>query len=200
VSDRILLIEDDADLFSLLKYNLEKEYKVNIEANHAILAGHTFQHEIAYAVNNGILGSIDMNRGDPQNGWDTDQFPTTVSETALALYFIFKAGGFSTGGVNFDAKIRRQSIDPADLFHAHIGGMDVCARGLTVAAAMIASGKLAKLVEQRYAGWNGELGKRILAGKTDLAQLDDHVHQRKIEPEPRSGQQERLENLVNSYL
>ncbi len=192
---------DSATVYAFLqKYGLANEIKLNIETNHATLAGHSFEHELAYAAANGILGSIDMNRGDPQNGWDTDQFPNNVSETALALYVIFKHGGFGTGGVNFDAKIRRQSIDPADLFHAHIGGMDVCARGLVIAAAMIESGKLAKLVEQRYAGWNGDLGKRILAGKIDLAQLADHVLQRKLEPTPRSGQQERLENLVNSYI
>jgi xylose isomerase len=192
---------DSATVYAFLqKYGLANEIKLNIETNHATLAGHSFEHELAYAAANGILGSIDMNRGDPQNGWDTDQFPNNVSETALALYVIFKHGGFGTGGVNFDAKIRRQSIDPADLFHAHIGGMDVCARGLVIAASMIESGKLAKLVEQRYAGWNGDLGKRILAGKMDLAQLADHVLQRKLEPTPRSGQQERLENLVNSYI
>jgi xylose isomerase len=192
---------DSAAVFAFLqKYGLAREIKLNIETNHATLAGHSFEHELAYAVANGILGSIDMNRGDPQNGWDTDQFPNNVGETALALYYIFKAGGFTTGGVNFDAKVRRQSIDPADLFHAHIGGMDVCARGLSIAADMIESGRLAKLVEQRYAGWNGELGRRILGGEIDLAHLADHALARKLDPEPRSGQQEMLENLVNAYL
>ncbi|HEY4162788.1 MAG TPA: xylose isomerase, partial [Dongiaceae bacterium] len=192
---------DTASVYGFLKaYGLEKEVKVNIENNHATLAGHSFEHEIALATALGILGSIDMNRGDPQLGWDTDQFPNNVPDTALALYYILKAGGFTTGGLNFDAKIRRQSLDPADLLHAHIGGMDVSARALTIAARMIEDGALGKYVGDRYAGWDGAEGKAIMAGRRSLADLAAQAEQGKSDPRPRSGQQEYLENLVNSYL
>ena len=184
----------------LLKYGLEKEVKLNLEANHATLAGHDFVHELAYAAANGLLGSIDMNRGDLMLGWDTDQFPNNVPEVALALYVVLKAGGFSTGGLNFDAKLRRQSLDPEDLFHAHIGGMDVSARGLLAAAAMLEDGKLAEALDARYAGWDGPLGKDILGGSLSLADLSDKVLADGIEPQPRSGRQEALENLVNRYV
>ena len=147
--------------------------KLNIEANHATLAGHSFEHEIATAVALGVFGSIDMNRGDPQNGWDTDQFPNDVREITTALYYILQGGGFTTGGNNFDAKLRRQSIDPADLFYAHIGGVDTVARGLLNAAAMIERGELAEIVKERYAGWQGELGRAILDGKMTLEALSD---------------------------
>ncbi|HEY6012805.1 MAG TPA: xylose isomerase, partial [Candidatus Limnocylindrales bacterium] len=140
----------------LVRNGLEDEYRLNIEANHATLAGHSFHHEVAYAVANGMLGSIDANRGDPQNGWDTDQFPNDVAEITMAMYHILKAGGFTTGGNNFDAKVRRQSIDAADLFYAHIGGVDTVARGLLNAAAMIERGELARVVTDRYAGWQRE--------------------------------------------
>ena len=192
---------DTAAVFAFLqKYGLDKEIKVNIEANHATLAGHSFEHEVAYAVANGILGSIDMNRGDPQLGWDTDQFPNDVPELALVLYRILRAGGLGTGGLNFDAKIRRQSIDPEDLVHAHIGAIDACARGLEAAAAMIEGGRLSGHVEARYKGWDGPLGHEILAGGTSLDALADRVAAEAIQPEPRSGQQELLENLVNRYV
>ncbi len=184
----------------LCKFGLEDEIKVNIEANHATLAGHTFEHEIAYAVANGIFGSIDINRGDPMLGWDTDQFPNNVPELALALYHIHKDGGLTTGGLNFDAKLRRQSIDPEDLFHAHAGAMDACARALLAAAAMIEDGKLQRAVEERYAGWNGELGRGILGDEASLDSLSEHVLANATEPQPRSGRQEALENLVNTYL
>ena len=151
----------------LLANGLEKEVRLNIEANHATLAGHSFEHEIATAVALGVFGSIDMNRGDPQNGWDTDQFPNDVREITTALYYILKGGGFTTGGNNFDAKVRRQSIEPADLFYAHIGGVDTVARGLLNAAAMIEKGELADIVQQRYAGWQGREGQAILAGEHD---------------------------------
>jgi len=192
---------DTASVFGFLKaYGLEKEIKVNIENNHATLAGHSFEHEIALASALGILGSIDMNRGDPQLGWDTDQFPNNIPETALALYTILQAGGFSTGGLNFDAKIRRQSLDPADLLYGHAGAMDVCARALTIAGRMIEDGALDKHVKDRYAEWDSADGKAILAGKVSLADLAKKVEGSNSDPKPRSGKQEYLENLVNSYL
>ena len=155
----------------LARHGLDGEYRLNIEANHATLAGHSFQHEVAYAVANGMFGSIDANRGDYQNGWDTDQFPNSVDELSLALYEILKGGGFTTGGFNFDAKLRRQSSDRTDLFHAHIGGLDTLARALLVAADMIEAGTLAGMVEARYAGWAGPLGTAILDGSLSLADL-----------------------------
>jgi xylose isomerase len=184
----------------LRRYGLEREVKVNIEANHATLAGHSFEHEIALATALGVFGSIDMNRGDMQSGWDTDQFPNNVPEVALALYYILQAGGLGTGGLNFDAKIRRQSIDPEDLLHAHIGGMDVCARALLMAAAMIEDGALGRAVSERYAAWESPEGHAILAGNRSLADLAARVERDGLEPKPRSGRQEYLENLVNRYL
>jgi xylose isomerase len=181
----------------LLEYGLEREIKLNIEANHATLSGHSVQHELAYAVANGLLGSIDANRGDPQNGWDTDQFPNSPDETTLALYTILQGGGLTTGGFNFDAKLRRQSVAPDDLLHAHVGGMDAIARGLLRAARMIERGDMARFVADRYADWDGHLGREILAGKRSLADLERHVLTRGVEPQPRSGRQEMLENLVN---
>ena len=192
---------DTATVYGFLKrYGLEKEVAVNIEQNHALLAGHTFEHEIVTAQALGIFGSIDMNRGDELLGWDTDQFPNNLPQMALALYHIVQGGGFSTGGLNFDAKIRRQSIDPDDLVIGHAGAMDLCARALLVAERMIADGALASFVEQRYAGWNGTLGRAILGGKRSLDDLAAWVHRTKAEPQPRSGRQEYLEALVNSYL
>lgn len=184
----------------LRKYGLQDEFKLNIEANHATLAGHSFEHELAYATSHGIFGSVDMNRGDPQNGWDTDQFPNNIPEVAMALYIILKAGGLTTGGLNFDAKLRRQSVDPADLFHAHIGGMDTCARALVIAAAMLEDGKLDGTIDSRYGGWDDELGKGILDQNLSMEDLSTHVLSRNIEPQPRSGRQEYLENVVNRYL
>ena len=153
----------------LIKQWAESEYRTNIEANHATLAGHSFHHEVAYAVANGMLGSIDANRGDPQNGWDTDQFPNSVEDLVLPIYEILRHGGMAPGGFNFDAKLRRQSTDRTDLFHAHIGGLDTLARALLVAADLVERGELAELRDQRYAGWNGTLGTAILAGIADLA-------------------------------
>ena len=180
----------------LQQYGLEKEVKVNIEANHATLAGHSFEHEIALAGSLGILGSIDMNKGDAQSGWDTDQFPTNVEETALAMYYILQAGGIGTGGMNFDAKVRRQSLDPADLLHAHAGAMDVCARGLLVAARLIEQQTLSRPLAERYAGWDAPDGRDILAGGQSLAAIADAAEAAGIDPQPRSGRQERLENAV----
>lgn len=179
----------------LRRYGLEREVKVNIEANHATLSGHSFEHEIAMAATFGIFGSIDANRGDPQNGWDTDQFPNSVEETTLAMLAILRAGGFTSGGFNFDAKVRRQSIDAADLLHGHIGGVDTIARALLRAAAIIEDGRLDRFRAARYAGWEAELG-RELAG-LDLAGIADLAVARGFDPQPRSGRQEWLENLVN---
>ncbi len=191
---------DTATVYGFLKrYGLEKEIAVNIEANHATLAGNSFEHEIATANALGILGSIDMNRGDPQNGWDTDQFPNNVAEMTLALYHLIKGGGFTTGGFNFDAKVRRQSMDADDLFHAHIGGVDVLARALLNAAAIIEDESLDRFVADRYAGWAGPLGQHVLNGTMSLSDAADHVLTEKLDPKPRSGRQEMLENLVNRF-
>ena len=184
----------------LLRYGLEQEVKVNIEQGHAFLAGHSFEHELALAVALDIFGSIDMNRNDLQSGWDTDQFPNNVGEVALAYYEILKGGGFTTGGTNFDAKLRRQSLDPDDLLLAHIGAMDVCARGLKAAAHMLADGALEDFVTQRYADWNAGLGAQMLAGKLDLTAIAQQVDHNAINPRPLSGKQELLENIVNGYL
>jgi xylose isomerase len=181
----------------LLQFGLEREIKLNLEANHATLAGHSFQHELAYAVANDLFGSVDANRGDPQNGWDTDQFPNDVDELTLALYTILQGGGVRAGGFNFDAKLRRQSIEPDDLLHAHIGGMDSVARGLLRAAQLIEQGDLARLVEARYAGWDGDLGRSILDGQRSFEDLERYVLAHNLEPRPRSGRQEMLENLVS---
>jgi len=183
----------------LVRHGLDKEVKVNIEANHATLSGHSFEHEIATAAALGILGSIDMNRGDPQLGWDTDQFPHNVPDTALAMYHILQAGGLGTGGLNFDAKVRRQSIDAVDLFHGHIGGMDVSARGLLVAEQMILDGRLKSAVDARYAGWNTAHGQAVLAGRVSLADLADRALAANVDVPPVSGRQEALENLVNRF-
>jgi xylose isomerase len=191
---------DSATVHAFLqKYKLENEYKVNIEANHAILSGHTFQHEVQYALNNGIFGSLDMNRGDSLLGWDTDQFPNDPVEMALVLYTLYSAGGFTSGGMNFDAKLRRPSIDPEDLFHAHIGGLDALARGLITAEKMINDGTLAEVIRQRYAGWDRELGQKILKGAS-LADLSQIVLDQDLEPRAKSGRQEALENLVSRYV
>ncbi len=184
----------------LLANGLEKEVKMNIEANHATLSGHSFEHEIASAINLGIFGSIDMNRGDPQNGWDTDQFPNDIREITTAMYYILKNGGFQNGGNNFDAKVRRQSIDAADLFHGHIGGVDILARSLLNAAAMIEGGELDTLVTDRYAGWNSDAGKALLSASSNLESISDAAVAARIDPQPRSGRQEYVENIVSRYI
>jgi xylose isomerase len=192
---------DVASVYGFLcRYGLEKEVKVNVEANHATLAGHSFEHEIALAAALGIFGSIDMNRGDAQSGWDTDQFPNNIEDTTLAMYEILKAGGFTTGGLNFDAKIRRQSIEPDDLLAAHAAAMDVCARALLAAAKMIEDGALKKSVDDRYRGWDSDAGRATLAGKRSLADIASEAEAKNLDPQPRSGRQERLEALVNSYF
>ena len=192
---------DVATVFGFLKqYGLEHEVKLNIEANHATLAGHSFEHEIALAQALGVFGSLDVNRGDPQLGWDTDQFPNNVADLAQAFYHILRNGGMGSGGLNFDAKVRRQSLDPQDLFHAHIGGMDVCARALVVASEMITQGQLAQALEDRYRGWQQPWGQDILAGRISLQALSDHVLSADKDVQPVSGRQEYLENLVNRFL
>ena len=184
----------------LVRHGLDGEYRVNIEANHATLAGHSFHHEVAYAVANGMFGSIDANRGDYQNGWDTDQFPNSVDELALALYEILRGGGFTTGGFNFDAKLRRQSSDRTDLFHAHIGGIDTLARALLVAADMVEAGTLAG--DGR--GALRRLERRARAG--DPRRLPQprrprgEGRGRRDRPAPVSGQQELYENVVNRHI
>jgi xylose isomerase len=184
----------------LLANGLEKEVKMNIEANHATLSGHSFEHEIASAINLDIFGSIDMNRGDPQNGWDTDQFPNDIREITTAMYYILQAGGFKNGGNNFDAKVRRQSIDAADLFHGHIGGVDILARSLLNAAAMIEGGEMAGLVKNRYSGWQNSDAQAMLNGEMNLVSISDGALADGIDPQPRSGRQEYVENLVSRYI
>lgn len=183
----------------LKKYGLENEVKLNLEQGHAILAGHSFEHEIATAVALGVLGSIDMNRNDYQSGWDTDQFPNNVPEVALAYYHILRNGGLKTGGTNFDAKLRRQSLDPVDLIAGHVGGMDICARGLKAAAAMIEDGGLEKALSERYAGWETAEAKAMLESGT-LESITAKVIADGTNPEPKSGRQEILENYVNRFV
>lgn len=188
---------DVATVYGFLKeFGLEGEVKVNIEQGHAILAGHSFEHELALAGSLGILGSIDMNRNDYQSGWDTDQFPNNIPEVALAYYEVLRAGGFTTGGTNFDAKLRRQSLDPEDLIAAHIGAMDVCAAGLKAAARMLEDGKLEDARHARYGGWEST---DLLESGT-LESITERVVSQGVNPKPRSGRQEILENLVNRYL
>ena len=170
----------------------------NIEPGHAIQAGDSFEHEIALAAALGIFGSIDMNRNDYQSGWDTDQFPNNHAEKAVAFYEILKAGGYTTGGTNFDAKIRRQSLDPEDLILAHVGGMDTCARALKCAAALLESGEMEAAKAERYAGWKDPKAQAMLKGSLESAAA--RVTAEKIEPQPKSGRQERLENLWNRYI
>jgi len=191
---------DVATVFGFLqKHGLEKEIKVNIEANHATLAGHSFEHEIATAQALGIFGSIDMNRGDMQCGWDTDQFPNNLAEMALAMYAIQRGGGFTTGGLNFDAKVRRPSIDALDMFHGHVGAMDLCARALLAAEQMITDGGHARFLADRYAGWRGPVGERWLAQGSTLEDAATHALERNVDERPVSGQQERLENWFNRF-
>lgn len=191
---------DTATVYGFLKrHGLENEVKVNIETNHATLAGNAMDHEIATAFALGIFGSIDANRGDPQNGWDTDQFWMEHLEITRSMVELLRGGGFTTGGFNFDSKVRRQSIDPADLFHGHVGSLDALARGLLAAADIIESGELDRFVQDRYAGWEGELGRWIHKGAS-LEAISERVVADGIDPKPRSGRQEWLENLFNRHL
>ncbi len=194
----------DADAAACLnflrEYNLMDHLKLNLETNHATLAGHSMQHELEVAGAAGALGSIDSNTGDLSLGWDTDQFPTDIYLTTQCMLSILKYGGLTTGGVNFDAKVRRESFEPIDLFYAHIGGMDAFARGLKIAAAIRKDGRLADFVKQRYASWDSGLGARIEGGKEDFKSLEAHMLKRG-EAEPNtSGRQEFLENLINEFI
>ncbi|HEY5109889.1 MAG TPA: xylose isomerase [Acidimicrobiales bacterium] len=184
----------------LERHGLAGEVRLNLEANHATLAGHSFHHEVATAAAAGLLGSVDANRGDPQNGWDTDQFPNSVEESTLALYEILAVGGFTTGGINFDTKLRRQSVARDDLFHGHIGAMDTMARALLAAVSLVESGELARFRQERYAGWDGPLGARILDGSHTLVDLRHRVEEDGLDPYPRSGRQELLEQIVNRHI
>lgn len=184
----------------LRAYDLGEHFKLNIETNHATLAGHTMMHELEYAAIQGALGSIDANRGDMLLGWDTDQFPTDIYQTARVMLVLLKHGGIGSGGVNFDAKVRRESIDPMDLFHAHIGGMDAFARGLKIAAAIRADGQLQKMVEQRYASWAEGLGADIEAGKHSLTTLEKVALETEEFQPMESGRQELFENIVNRFI
>ncbi|NBU40494.1 MAG: xylose isomerase [Planctomycetia bacterium] len=192
---------DAATCINFLRaYGLEKHVKMNLETNHATLAGHEIQHELEYAGMQGFLGSVDANTGDTLVGWDTDQFPTNVSMTTQMMYSIMKYGGLAPGGINFDAKVRRESFEPVDLFHAHIGGMDAFARGLKIAAAMRADGAIQKLVDERYASWSSPLGKRIEAGGESFASLEREMLAKGDATPCTSGRQELFENVINTYL
>lgn len=184
----------------LREYDLLDDFKLNIETNHATLAGHTMQHELETAIGANALGSIDANTGDELIGWDTDQFPTSIYLTTLTMLCILKMGGFSTGGVNFDAKVRRESFEPIDLFHAHIGGMDAFARGLKLAAAIRADGRLADFVKQRYASWDSGIGAKIEAGKASFKDLEAYMLKKGEAAPNTSGRQEFLENLLNEFI
>jgi xylose isomerase len=191
---------DTATVYGFLRsHGLEREVKVNLEVNHATLAGHSFEHEVATAAALGILGSIDANRGDEQLGWDTDQFPNNHVQLVPAMLEIIRHGGLGTGGMNFDAKVRRQSIDPIDQLEGHVGGLDTLARAFLCAAALHESGELDRALADRYAGWQGDLGQAIEAGSS-LEDLAERVHRQDLSPAPRSGRQERLENIVNRYV
>jgi xylose isomerase len=192
---------DVATVYGFLKrFGLEKEVKVNIEVGHAVLAGHSFEHEVAMAVSLGLLGSLDANRNDYQSGWDTDQFPNNAAELVPAFYHILKGGGIAPGGLNFDAKIRRQSIDPQDLLLGHIGGLDVCAQAVSAAARLIEDGKYDAFLAERYSGWEAGQAKEMLAGKVSLADIAARVASAGVDPKPKSGRQEYLENLLNRYI
>ncbi len=184
----------------LERHDLVGEYFVNIEVNHATLSGHSFHHEIAYAIDHGVFGSVDANRGDPQNGWDTDQFPNSVEEMSLAVYEILRGGGFTTGGFNFDTKLRRQSLARDDLFHGHIGGIDTLAKSLLVAADMLEARTLEDARDARYAGWSEPNGQEILVGGVDLETLAQRASESNLDPKPVSGRQELLENKVNAHI
>jgi xylose isomerase len=183
----------------LRHHGLTKDFKVNVEANHATLAGHSFAHELQMCVDAGLLGSIDANRGNPQNGWDTDQFPTDLYDAVHAMLVLLGDGGFKSGGFNFDAKVRRESTDPEDLFMAHIGGMDTFARGLLIAHDILESSTLPEYRRQRYASFDSGPGLAFESGELSLGDLRDHAA-RKGEPRQVSGRQEWVENVINDYI
>ncbi|REK19011.1 MAG: xylose isomerase [Planctomycetota bacterium] len=192
---------DVANCVNFLRtYGLTDHVKMNIETNHATLAGHTVQHELEYAGAQGFLGSIDANTGDLLLGWDTDQFPTDIYLTTTCMLSILKFGGLAPGGINFDAKVRRESFEPVDLFHAHIGGMDAFARGLKIAAAIRADGILDKMLAERYGSWGTGIGERIEAGKEDFASLEKYMLDKGEAEANQSGRQELIENIINTYI
>jgi xylose isomerase len=184
----------------LKTYGLDKDFKLNIETNHATLAGHSMFHELTYASSYGMLGSIDANRGDELLGWDTDQFPTDLYLTAQVMLVVLGQGGLGSGGLNFDAKVRRESFEPVDLFHAHIGGMDAFAHGLKIAAAIRKDGVLAEFVKQRYASWDAGIGAEVEAGKAKFEDLEAYMLKKGDADPNASGRQEMLENVINRYL
>jgi xylose isomerase len=184
----------------LRQYDLLEHFKLNIETNHATLAGHTMQHELEVAGAAGALGSIDANVGDLFLGWDTDQFPTDIYLTTLVMLTILKYGGFKTGGVNFDAKVRRESFEPIDLFYAHIGGMDAFARGLKIAAAIRADGRLNQFIKERYSSWDSGIGAEIESGKANFKTLEQYILNKGEAAPCKSGRQEYLENLINEFI
>jgi xylose isomerase len=183
----------------LREFDLFDDFKLNIEANHATLAGSTFEHELAVASAAGRLGSVDANRGDMLLGWDTDQFPTDIYSATMAMLVILNQNGLGTGGLNFDAKVRRGSNDPTDLFYAHIGGMDAFAKGLLVAHQMIQDKALSKFIEERYSSHNSGIGQQIMSGKVNMEDVDKWVRNEK-NPVLQSGRQEMLEDIINSYI
>ena len=185
----------------LRKYNLDKDFKMNIEANHATLAQHTFQHELRTARVNGVFGSIDANQGDSLLGWDTDQFPTNVYETTMCMYEVIKAGGFTNGGLNFDAKARRGSFAPEDIFYSYIAGMDAFALGFKAALKLIDDGRIDKFTQERYSSWKDGIGKDIISGKADFKKLEEYALQKgEVTSSLSSGRQELLESIVNNII
>ncbi len=186
-------------LYFLKEYDLIDHFKLNIEANHATLAGHSFEHELAVSSAAGKLGSVDANRGDLMLGWDTDQFPTDIYSTTMAMMIILNQNGLGKGGLNFDAKVRRSSTDPTDLFYAHIGGMDAFARGLLIAHKIIEDKVLNNFIEERYSSFNTSIGAEIMSGQVGLVELDKWILTAG-EPVLQSGRQEMLENIINSYI
>ena len=192
---------DVANCINFLRaYGLTDYVKMNIETNHATLAGHTIQHELEYAGSQGFLGSIDANTGDLLLGWDTDQFPTDIYLTTTCMLSLLKYGGLNPGGINFDAKVRRESFEPVDLFHAHIGGMDAFARGLKIAAAIRADGQLDKIVKERYSSFDSGIGAEIEAGKASFKSLEKYMLDKGEAAPNKSGRQEMIENLINTYI
>ena len=192
---------DAANCINFLRaYGLQDHFKLNLETNHATLAGHTMQHEMEYAGSQGFLGSMDANTGDLLLGWDTDQFPTDIYLTTQCMLSVLKYGGLAPGGINFDAKVRRESFEPIDLFHAHVGGMDAFARGLKIAAAIRADGKLESFVKERYGSWDSGIGAAVEAGEASFASLEKYMLEKGEITTNVSGRQEFLENLINTYL
>lgn len=192
---------DTATVMAFLrKYNLDKHYKMNIETNHATLSGHTVQHEIRVAADNDMLGSLDANQGDLLLGWDTDQFPTNLYDTIFTMYEVIRAGGFTTGGLNFDAKVRRASFTPDDLFHAHIAGMDTFAAGLRIAAKLYEDGVFEDNLKERYRSYNEGIGKKIVENKVGFKELSEYALNKDKPTDNESGKQEYLEAIVNQYI